>query len=114
MRHGLNVSVVHWFGNSVCLRPKVDSLGLLKTISRKAKASIFFFAGRFGLPIPTRDPIVMVIGEGVLNIKKIPDPTSEQVDKMHAKIVTAHKKVFNDFRKAYGQGFESKELTICS
>ena len=78
LRHGLNVSVVHWFGNSECLRPKVDPFGLLKVISRKMKASIFFFSGRFGLPIPTRQPIVMCIGEGVLNSKKVPDPTKEQ------------------------------------
>lgn len=34
-----------------------DSFGILESFSRKAQASIFFFWGRFGLPIPRRTQV---------------------------------------------------------
>ena len=79
------------------------------------KMSIFFFTGRFYLPIPTRDPIVMCIGESiVLSGKKIENPSKEQVDEVHKLVVEAHKKLFDDMKGAYGGKYASKELVICS
>ncbi|GMH94449.1 hypothetical protein TrVE_jg4918 [Triparma verrucosa] len=115
LRLGLNIAVVHWFGNSVCLEPKVDGFGMLKALSRALKMSIFFFTGRFYLPIPTRDPIVMCIGESiVLSGKKVENPSKEQVDEVHKLVVEAHKKLFDDMKGAYGGKYASKELVICS
>lgn len=114
LRNGLNIAVVHWFGNSVCLEPKVDSFGFLKTLSRKLKMSIFFFTGRFFLPIPTRDPIVMCIGESIIVKKKIENPSKEEVEAVHKKVVEAHRKLFDEFKGAYGEVYGGKELVICS
>jgi hypothetical protein len=114
LEQGYDVSIVHWFGNSKTLVPIIDPFGIFKTLSRKLRASIFFFWGRFFLPIPTRATICMVIGDAVYVKEKVAKPSQEQIDELHGRICAAHKKLFDDFKKGYGNGYEDKELRICS
>ena len=112
LEQGVDVSIVHWFGNCDVLVPVCDSYGIMKALSRKLKASVFFFWGRWFLPIPTRAPVVMAIGDNVYVPNKIAKPTVEEIDELHSRICAAHKKTFDAFKVAYGNGYEKKQLKI--
>merc|ERR1719382_350348 len=49
-----------WFaGTSEHFRILKDPLGIMEWVSRKTKVSIFFFLGRWGLPVPRRVAVTM-------------------------------------------------------
>eukprot|EP00965_Chrysotila_dentata_P211065 6186267-Pleurochrysis_carterae.AAC.2 len=51
----------------------------MESLSRKAQTSIFFYWGRFGLPLPRRVNITMLFGRPI-KVDKVDQPTDEQVD----------------------------------
>jgi hypothetical protein len=110
---GVDVGVVHWFGNSSMLTAVVGNGGVMQKLSRALKVSIFFFYGRFGLPIPFRVPVVMAIGESISNKKKIENPSKEEFGALHKQVCDGHLELFNMMKRPMGAGYEKKELVIC-
>ena len=112
LQEGVGVGVVHWFGNSAALVPIVDGYGVCESLSRRFRMSIMGFRGRFGCtPLPTRHPIVMAIGSGVsAPSTKTAQPTQGDIDETHAKVLDAHRCLFEEHRAAFGWG--RKELVF--
>ena len=48
-----------------------------------AQVAIFFYWGRFGLPLPRRVNITMVFGRPIA-VAKVEQPSPQQVDALHA------------------------------
>jgi len=66
-----------------------DRWGVLRALSRRLRLSLFFFYGRWGLPIPRRHPLRAVIafvpppgGAG----SRLDQPTTEDLDAHHARV----------------------------
>jgi len=79
------------------------------TWSRKLRISLVLFAGRFGLPVPHRFPIVLAIGKAI-PLAKVENPSVEEVDAVHALFVEQLVGLFN--RRKHLVGWEDKELFI--
>ena len=69
-----------------------DRFGVLRALSRRFRLSLFFFYGRFGLPIPRRHPLSAVIafvpppgGAGA----KVSEPTDAQLEAHHEAVYSA-------------------------
>ena len=58
-----------------------DPFQIMETLSRKLKAGIMGFYGRWGLPVPRRVPLSLVVAP--TKVAKIESPTVEQVDAVH-------------------------------
>jgi hypothetical protein len=131
----LNVGVVHWFGNSAALIPMVDPLGIMEALSRRLRMSLLLFRGRFGCtPLPTRQPIVMALGDPIMNpaaataataaapptTKSAEGPSAESkkskpkkvsqkaIDELHDQLLSGHLKLFEELRGAFD--WENREL----
>ena len=65
-----------------------------------------------GLPIPHRQPIIMACHSPIVTGEKIAEPTQEQIDALHSKVVLAHKQLFNSIKGLVGQPYADKELVI--
>lgn len=96
---------VFGFGHSQCWRILVDPFGVLERISLALNVSVTPFFGRpFGLlPFgpPFRVPILMAFGEPVA-VPKIEEPTQEQIDEYHAKMMESFSEAFDKHKAAYG------------
>ena len=100
---------VYLFGNTTAIACVTDPWGILARISRKLRASLTWFWGRCGLPIPHRTPIVAVMGEP-LRVPKDAAPSPELVDAWHAKFLQAQQNLFETHKASYGWGH--KELIV--
>jgi 2-acylglycerol O-acyltransferase 2 len=107
LRTGTNVLPAYSFGNTAAFSSWWDPFGILERLSRKAQASIFFYWGRFFLPIPRRCQITMVYGDPII-VKKVENPTKEQIHELHEQILAGIRKCFEDHKAALGWG--DKEL----
>jgi len=103
LRTGTPIVPAYSFGNTAVFSCWYDSFGILETISRKAQASFFLFWGRFGLPIPRRVNVTMAFGR-VIEVPKVENPTEEQIDEVHQKIIAATKQMFDVHKAALGWG----------
>jgi 2-acylglycerol O-acyltransferase 2 len=84
--------LVRFFGTTECLTVVQDPFGILERISRKLKAGVMGFYGRWGLPVPRRVPLSLCVG--ITKIAKNPDPSPEELEKVH-------KQVYGNLTRAY-------------
>lgn len=105
MREGAHIVPVFFFGNTKTMQ-KLNS-PLLRAISRKVKASIVLFYGRWGLPIPFRHPIKMVLGAPI-RVVQTAEPTDEAVQATLAKVIAAMSELYAKHRPAW----ETRPLII--
>jgi 1-acyl-sn-glycerol-3-phosphate acyltransferase len=89
------------FGNSEALSLWYDNRGILQFLSRKFRVSLFFFWGRWGLPIPYRTSITGVMGEP-MEVQKKENPTDDEVMELHFRFMKAMKELFDTHKTAYG------------
>ena len=109
IQNGTHICPAYFFGNTSILH-FVGSEGndsFLSIISRKMKASVMFFYGRLGLPIPVRHPIRMVAFE-VIKVTQCENPTDAQVDAIMAKLEESLISGYNSKKPAW----ESRPLRI--
>eukprot|EP00884_Botryococcus_braunii_P015866 jgi/Botrbrau1/2963/Bobra.0026s0031.1 len=78
---GAGIVPIYHLGNSQLMH----FYGLRRT-SRKARAALGWFAGRWFLPIPKRYPIVSLVG-GPIDVVQCDNPSQEYVDEIHAKVL---------------------------
>lgn len=71
--------------------------------------ALIIFWGRFGLPIPYRQPIVGAMGKPI-HIVRNEDVTDEEIDRVHQELMDAMVKLFDEHKAAYG--WEKKKLII--
>lgn len=103
LRTGTPILPAYSFGNTQVLSCWYDRFGFLEGVSRRLQASLFVYWGRWGLPIPRRAQITMVVGK-VIAVDKVEQPTDEQVDALHARILNEMRVHFDRHKAALGWG----------
>jgi len=99
------------FGNTQALHCLSDKNKFMQNFSRKIKASITFFWGRWGLPIAYRTPIMGVMGKPIFVPKLGAEkPSDELVNKIHKEFVDSIQALFERHKRIYG--WEKKKLLI--
>jgi len=93
------------FGHSDMWRILLDPFGILEKISLALNVSVTPFCGRpFGLlPFgpPKRTPVLLAFGEPII-VPKVENPTNEQIEEYHSKLMDGYLEVFNKHKASYG------------
>lgn len=88
IKNGADVVPVFCYGNSKLFSVVGESsrlsMGLLKRLSRRIKASVLIFYGRLCLPIPIRHPLLFVVGKPLPVVQK-DAPSKEEIAAMHGR-----------------------------
>ena len=103
LRNGTPLIPVYSFGNTIAFSCWYDRWGILEAISRKLQASFFLYWGRWFLPIPYRVQITMAIGK-LIEVPKVENPTSEQIDELHQRMMTEIQTTFDRHKDCIGWG----------
>ena len=103
LRTGHPILPAYSIGNTAAFSAWFDPFGLLESVSRKVQASFFVYWGRFYLPIPRRCNVTMLLGAPI-KVDKVAEPTDEQVDALHAKLLTEMEALFETHKAACGWG----------
>jgi hypothetical protein len=76
------------------------------------QASLIFFWGRFGLPIPLHIPLLFAMGQAIEPppLTSGAGPTADQIETMHKKFCSALIELFDRYKTSYG--WAHKELRI--
>ena len=105
LRSGAPLVPVYGFGHTALYTVLVDPFGLLQLLSNTLEASLTPFFGRFGwfLGPPRRIPVAVCIGEPV-KCPQIDEPTKEQINEYHEKLLDSYQVLFDKHKAAYGWG----------
>mmetsp|Transcript_15133 Transcript_15133/g.27416 ORF Transcript_15133/g.27416 Transcript_15133/m.27416 type:complete len:384 (-) Transcript_15133:257-1408(-) len=103
LRAGAPIVPVYGFGHTSLYTVIVDPFGVLEKLSNMFEASLTPFFGRFGwfLGPPRRIPVTVCFGDPIM-CPKIDDPTQDQIDEYHGKMLAAYQKLFDTHKEAYG------------
>jgi len=107
---GTHIIPIYVFGHTQMF-DQVGKGGFIASLSRFLRTSITLFYGRWGLPLPFRTPVTVVRGSPVM-VKKTADPTQEDVDALHAQVVTAVQALYEKHRHEAGPAYKDKPLVI--
>jgi hypothetical protein len=112
IENGAHIVPAFFFGNtrlfSILGKNKKDTKpGLLSKISRKLRASILFFYGTFGLPIPYRHPLRMVTGK-IIRVTRKENPSDEEIDAVLNEVIQSLEEVFEKKKPVW----EKRKLVI--
>ena len=108
LRNGVDIIPLYLFGNTSVLT--VFKNKALETVSRKIQASVTYFWGWNGLPIPRPNKILYVRGRP-LGMPKIENPTQEEINKWHGKYVEEVTRIFETYRGELSD-YAKKELIV--
>lgn len=89
------------FGNTVTFYSFMDPWGILQGISRRLRVAITIGWGRFGLPIPIRVPIAIIMGEPIL-VEKNDNPSFAEIEELKQTAINAVQDLFDKHKAAYG------------
>lgn len=104
LRTGIPLVPAYSVGNTQVFRAWFDRWGIMESLSRRWRVSLFFPLGRFGLPIPFRENIAMVFGSPLVPPVVTDNPTEEQIDALHAQLLAAITELFENHKAALGWG----------
>eukprot|EP00441_Pelagodinium_beii_P043660 CAMPEP_0197634762 /NCGR_PEP_ID=MMETSP1338-20131121/10766_1 /TAXON_ID=43686 ORGANISM="Pelagodinium beii, Strain RCC1491" /NCGR_SAMPLE_ID=MMETSP1338 /ASSEMBLY_ACC=CAM_ASM_000754 /LENGTH=359 /DNA_ID=CAMNT_0043206689 /DNA_START=18 /DNA_END=1097 /DNA_ORIENTATION=- len=110
LRKGIPIVPAYSLGNTACFTAWYDSGGIMQAVSRRLRASIFVFWGRFGLPLPHRANITMLIGPPILPKEVTENPSQETVAEMHKAILHGVSAAFDLHKDACGWGDRTIEF----
>ncbi|CEM08001.1 unnamed protein product [Vitrella brassicaformis CCMP3155] len=99
---GVPVCPVMAFGNTKCFRVWYDRYGYLERLSRAIRVSVFFLWGRFLLPIPFRQPLVIICAPPVHPGNATETPTQHHIDTVHEQVLGELQSMFEEHKAAYG------------
>lgn len=108
LHYGVDIIPLYLFGNTSVLT--VVKNGPIASISRKFQMAVTYFWGKYNLPIPRDDKLLYVRGKP-LGIPHIPDPSSEDIDKWHAKYCEEVVRLFDTY-KVHAPLYKDKTLYI--
>jgi len=101
LRTGHPIVPAYSVGNTAAFSAWFDPFGVLERLSRAAQASFMLYWGRFYLPIPLRANITMLIGAPI-EVERVAEPTNEQVDAVHQRLLTEMEQLFDRHKAALG------------
>eukprot|EP01126_Amoeba_proteus_P055724 TRINITY_DN6937_c0_g1_i2.p2 TRINITY_DN6937_c0_g1~~TRINITY_DN6937_c0_g1_i2.p2 ORF type:complete len:134 (-),score=23.31 TRINITY_DN6937_c0_g1_i2:113-514(-) len=104
---GTPVVPMYLFGVTSMFSTLTDPFGIMEFISRKSGIPLLLFWGRFGLWLPTRAPQTIVVGKPI-PVKKNPNPSPEEIEELHEKIMSETLRLFETHKRSYG--WENKTL----
>jgi len=109
LRAGVPIVPVYAFGHTSAWTVVVDPFGILEGLSNRLGASLSPFFGRWGwfLGPPRRIPLAVCLGDPIVCIRT-DNPTQEQINSCHEKLLEGYRKVFDTHKVAYG--YADKEL----
>ncbi|EIE22983.1 hypothetical protein COCSUDRAFT_63373 [Coccomyxa subellipsoidea C-169] len=105
MHTGTDIVPIYNLGQSAML----DFCGSC-SLSRRVRAVVGIFWGRWYLPVPRRCPIITAIGKP-LQVTKSLDPSPEEVDEVQEKLLAALVALFDEHKHLL-PGWEHKTLEI--
>lgn len=104
LRTGIPIVPAYSIGNTQAYKAWFDRWGIMESLSRRFRVSLFFPLGRFGLPIPFRANIALLYGSPIIPPVVTPNPTEEQVNELHAKLLAQITLLFDNHKAALGWG----------
>ena len=125
LRTGCAIVPAYSLGNTAAFSAWFDPFGIMEAVSRKLQASLFVYWGRFGLPIPRRTPITMLCGDPIEILpdlppgpdgkrpargQPVPNPTQEQIDEVHARLLDGIQRTFDAHKGALGWGHKKMKF----
>ena len=108
LAEGAQVHAAFFFGTSDLLTVVQDPFGLMETLSRKMRAGVMGFYGRWFLPIPRR--VALSVCVAPVRTTKTASPSVEDVERLHQQVYGRLKAVY-DAQKAFA-GYSDRELVV--
>mmetsp|Transcript_47897 Transcript_47897/g.93578 ORF Transcript_47897/g.93578 Transcript_47897/m.93578 type:complete len:392 (-) Transcript_47897:78-1253(-) len=105
---GATVYATWFFGTNDMLTVVQDPWGLMERISRRLQAGFMGYYGRWGLPVPRRVAVSVVVAPH--SCEKLASPSAEQLEALHSKIYGGLGRVY-DRQKAF-TGYPDRTLLI--
>lgn len=105
---GATVMVAWFFGTTDMMTVLTDPWGIMETISRKVQAGLLLAYGRFYLPIPRRISVTLACHS--CRIKRIKNPTKEEVDQIHQEIYGSLQTIYEQQKRF--AGYSDRTLKI--
>jgi len=105
LKAGVPIVPVYGFGHTSLYTVCVDRFGIMERLSNALQTSITPFFGRWGwlLGPPRRVPVTVCLGEPV-HCPQMDNPSQEQIDFYHNKLLNAYRDLFDTHKEAYGWG----------
>lgn len=95
LQHSATVAPIYFCGTNQLYTIWQDRFGILRALSRKCRASLFFFHGRWGLPIPRRHPVTAIC-------TIVPPPSQQSHEPPSAKeLEDHHDRVYGALKGAF-------------
>mmetsp|Transcript_20267 Transcript_20267/g.47328 ORF Transcript_20267/g.47328 Transcript_20267/m.47328 type:complete len:359 (+) Transcript_20267:125-1201(+) len=101
LRTGHALVPAYSIGNTAAFSAWYDPWGIMERVSRKLQAAVFPYWGRACLPIPRRCNVTMLIGTP-LTVSKVENPTEEQIDELHERLLNEFTTLFNTHKASLG------------
>jgi 1-acyl-sn-glycerol-3-phosphate acyltransferase len=108
LQTGVDIIPIYLFGNTSAL--SVFKTGVLAELSRKLQVSLTYIWGRWYLPIPRDCKLLYAAGQP-LGMPQIEHPTSEDIDKWHAKYCHEVERLFEKYKEKVPE-YKHKKLEI--
>jgi 2-acylglycerol O-acyltransferase 2 len=87
LQTGAALVPIYHLGNTVLFsQPRSGAWHYLARLSRALRISLIVIKGRFGLPLPYQERIVMLIGEPIPTVQT-ENPSSDVIEELHAKFM---------------------------
>jgi Diacylglycerol acyltransferase len=111
LKAGVPIIPVYAFGHTAAYTVLVDPFGIMEKLSNDLQTSLTPFLGRWGwlLGPPRRIPITVCLGDP-LQCPKMENPTQEQIDEYHTKLLAGFQQVFDQHKEAYGWKHKTLEF----
>lgn len=110
LKTGIPLVPAYSLGNTGVYTPVFDGFGVMEKLSRKLQVSVFLFYGRFGLPIPRRTNICLLLGEPIKPCKVEDNPPQSSVDEMHELLLARITELFDTHKAAVGWGHRTMKF----
>ena len=105
LQAGCELVPCYAFGANDMFSRKWNHKSRAARLSRKLRTSLVFWTDRFGIPfgcVPLRTKILVVLGKPI-PVSEVANPTSEQIDALHAKFVTELKALYDRHKHRMGE-----------